>query len=341
MTKDKKAKEKKKKDRDQKRLKLKKSRQKQRSKKIITGKAKPDMQFVERPPISAMDAPKGFRAISTNQAIFDYAEPIMQYIDPNDPKGINKGFGLATQIWNYTLTVEDGKEDIKLKKDILKVLISTIKMTSDEAVKFLMMMIERKNHLLPPDIQPEQMNVMFIRKEVSHLIKEFDYSKIEIPDEPIPPDGKDKKLVENIRRIDTYITDGADYSEWEKDCIAMEEECSRRFKKWLNDKGLHDELVMDFPFHVEMFLTFIYRYFHDEIVLVNSVTEEYFAEFYLDYILRKVVAKPHEYILYMPSIKLFYKFLFEKQYLDDPEPVIRILDNLEPVFMKILRERFS
>ena len=35
---------------------------------------------------------------------------------------------------------------------------------------------------------------------------------------------KDKKLVDNIRRIDTYITDGVDYSEWEKDCIAMEEE---------------------------------------------------------------------------------------------------------------------
>jgi hypothetical protein len=341
MAKDKKAKEKKKKDRDEKRLKLKKARQKQRGKKIIAGKAKPDIQFVERPPIATIDAPKGFRAISTNQAIFDYAEPIMHYIDINDPKGINKGFGLATQIWNYALTVEDGKDDIMLKKDILKTLIYTIKMTSDEAVKFLMMMIERKNHLLPPDIQPEQMNVMFIRKEISHLIKEFDYSKIEIPDEPIPLDDKDKKLVENIRRIDTYITDGVDYSEWEKECINMEEECSRRFNKWLKDKGLQDEFIMDFPFNVEMFLTFVYRYIHDEMVLLKLVPEEYFAEFYLDFILRKVIAKPHEFVLYMPSLKLFYKFLYEKKYLDDHEPFIRVLDNLEPIFMKILRERFS
>jgi hypothetical protein len=297
MAKDKKAKEKKKKDRDQKRLKLKKSRQKQRGKNIITGKAKPDMQFVERPPIFAMDAPKGFRATSTSQAIFDYAEPIMKHINPNDPEGMNLSFGLATQIWNYTLTVEDGKEDIKLKKDILKVLISKINMNPDDADKFIMAMIDRKNHMLPPDIQPEQTNVVYIRKEISHLIKEFDYRKIEIPDEPIPPDNKDKKLVENIRRIDTYITDGVDYSELEKDCIAMEEECGRRFNKWLNDKGLHDELVMDFPFHVEMFLTFVYRYIHDEIVLVKSVPEEYFAEFYLDFILRKVVAKPHEFYI--------------------------------------------
>lgn len=341
MAKDKKAKEKKKKDRDKKRLKLKKARQKQRGKKIITGKSKPDIQFVERPPIAAIDTPKGFRAISTSQAIFDYAEPIMEHINPNDPKGMDKGFGLAAQVWNYALTVEDGKDYTKLKKDILKALISTIKMTSDEADKFLMMMIERKNHLLPPDMQPKQTNVMYIRKEVSHLIKEFDYSKIEIPDEPIPPDGKDKKLVENIRRIDTYITDGVDYSEWEKDCINIEEECSRRFKKWLKDKGLHDEFVMDFPFNVGLFLTFVYRYIHDEIVLLKSVPEEYFAEFYLDFVLRKVIAKPHELVLYMPSLKLFYKFLFEKQYLDDPEPFIRVLDNLEPVFMKILRERFS
>jgi len=104
----------------------KKARQKQRSKKIIAGKAKPDIQFVERPPITAMDAPKGFRATSTSQAIFDYAEPIMKHINPNDPEGMNLSFELATQIWNYTLTVEDGKEDIKLKKDILKVLISKI-----------------------------------------------------------------------------------------------------------------------------------------------------------------------------------------------------------------------
>jgi hypothetical protein len=341
MAKDKKAKEKKKKDRDKKRSKLKIARQKQRSKKIITGKAKPDIQFVERPPIAAMDTPKGFRAISTSQAIFDYAEPIMQHINPNDPEGMNIGFGLATQVWNYTLTVEDGEEDIKLKKDILKVLVSTIKMTPDEADKFLMMMIERKNHLLPPDMQPEQTNVMYIRKEVSHLIKEFDYSKIEIPDEPIPPDGKDKKLVDNIRMIDTYITDGADYSELEKDCINKEEECSRRFKKWLKDKGLHDDFVMGFPFNVELFLTFVYRYIHDDIVLLKSVPEEYFAEFYLDFVLRKVIAKPHELVLYMPSLKLFYKFLFEKQYLDDPVFFIRILDNLEPVFKKTLRKIFS
>ena len=36
-----------------------------------------------------MDVPKGFRATSTSQAIFDYAEPIMKHINPNDPEGMN------------------------------------------------------------------------------------------------------------------------------------------------------------------------------------------------------------------------------------------------------------
>ena len=48
MAKDKKSKEKKKKDRDEKRLKLKKARQKQRGKKIIAGKAKPEIQFIKK-----------------------------------------------------------------------------------------------------------------------------------------------------------------------------------------------------------------------------------------------------------------------------------------------------
>ncbi len=50
---------------------------------------------------------------------------------------------------------------------------------------------------------------------------------------------------------------------------------------------------------------------------------------------------PHEFVNWPPAIKLFYRFLFEKEYLDDPEPFIGILDVMEPLFIKTLREKYS
>ena len=39
---------------------------------------KPPPRFMERPPISQMEAPKGFIAISSSQALMEYAKPLME-----------------------------------------------------------------------------------------------------------------------------------------------------------------------------------------------------------------------------------------------------------------------
>ena len=71
----------------------------------------------------------------------------------------------------------------------------------------------------------------------------------------------------------------------------------------------------------------------------REVSLEALAEFFLDYLLRKVMAKPPEYTQWPPALRLFYRFLSEKGYLDDPEPLIAGLYAIEPDFIALVQQR--
>lgn len=51
--------------------------------------------------------------------------------------------------------------------------------------------------------------------------------------------------------------------------------------------------------------------------------------------------EPHEHVDWPPVLKLFYNFLYEKEYLNDPAFIIEVIDDLEPRFIDALRNRFS
>jgi hypothetical protein len=71
----------------------------------------------------------------------------------------------------------------------------------------------------------------------------------------------------------------------------------------------------------------------------GSAFFEALAGFFLDYLLRKVMAKPPEYTQWPPALRLFYRFLAEKGYLDDPEPLIASLYAIEPDFIAWVKQR--
>jgi hypothetical protein len=47
----------------------------------------------------------------------------------------------------------------------------------------------------------------------------------------------------------------------------------------------------------------------------------------------KLIAEPHEYVSFPPTLKLFYRFLHEKGYIADPENVNLVIDTLGPNFI--------
>ena len=201
-------------------------------------------------------------------------------------------------------------------------------------------MIERRSYLFPPDKQPKSSPFMFIRKEIRHIIMPFDYDALDISDEIIPPDKNDKSLVDRINKLDSQIGASIDYGKYESDFFALKDECQARFEKWLTEKGLkHDP--QDFSFCLQTFLDFVYGYGHDDIVVLKSIPSMYFVEFFEDFLLRKMMVEPNEYTYWPPALRLFYEFLYEKGYVDNPEEAVNEIDRIEPYFIEVLKKQFS
>jgi len=313
----------------------------------IKPKPSKDIQFVPRPAFSDIEAPEGFRPISMSQSIMEYAKPVMAFFEGGSINEMNYAMQLATLLWNYGISLERGGEIEEqdagklegIKNEIIQMVKASLRMNDKEAKNFLEEMVRRKTYLFPPDIQPKYPMIMFMRKEVSHIIPEFNYSRLTFPKEPIAPDSKDRKLIESIDLMDKYITDGVDYDKWEDHYFKVEEQCRERYHKWLEDKGLQ-EYSEAFPFCIEAYLNFIYRYEHDDSIGLKTVLPVYIDEFFSDFLLRKYMMEPNEYVNWPPAIKLFYIFLYEKEYLENPESIINLVDVIEPHFIELLRKTF-
>lgn len=315
--------------------------------KLVKSKTQPQshlppeiQQLISRPSFADMEAPDGYIPISITQAIMEYAKPLIALSESDDIKDQNNILQIVQALWNYTIMLEDGKNNDGMKSSILNSIKSTYSMKSKETNDFLNNMIERKKYLFPPEIQIKPSMTMFMKQDVSNLITEFNYNKLHLPGGLIPPNTKDKALVKAIIKMDKFMLDEADYDDWEDHYFPMEKECVDRFHSWLNDKGL-TEYSENFPYWVQTYLNFIYNYMHDDIVLLKDVPSIYIEEFFADYVLRKIMVEPHEYIQFIPAIKTFYIFLQEKEYIDEPEPMKSLLDSFEPIFIEILRKRFG
>jgi len=80
---------------------------------------------------------------------------------------------------------------------------------------------------------------------------------------------------------------------------------------------------------------------HDDVLIIKTVSDPYWMEFFEDFLIRKMMAEPPEYIFWLPALKLFYRFLHEKGYLNNPDKIIRRIDKIEPYFIDVLKHQFS
>lgn len=313
-------------------------KKKKRSLRLVKLRSGSEPQIIERSALPDMGAPEGFRSISMSQAMMEYAKPLMKHVEGGND--LNIAFQASTLFWNYSTTITRGQTDNKLEKDLLKAVKSSFGMDKHEADGLIKMMVDRYNYLFPEDIQPTSAPFMFIRKEVRYLIKPFDYEKLTLSDEMIPPDREDMKIIARLEELDEQIYSECEYGEYEKLLFSLKDECEARFEKWLVAKGFKDD-PQEFSFCLGIYFDFIYGYGHDEIVIFKSVPEEDFVEFFEDFLIRKMMAEPPDYIYWPPALKLFYQFLYEKKYLDKPKTFIGVIDKIEPYFIEVLKKQFS
>jgi hypothetical protein len=284
---------------------------------------------------SAPDAPKGFRPLSMTQAMLEYAAPIMAYVEDGTVQDPNDALQVALLLWNSTLP-EAPVAVRQSRRAIVTQIESTLQMDREEAEAFFDRMIERKAYLFPDEIQPEGSMTMFMRKEVEYLIAPFEESQLNLSGEIIPPNDDDDTFLKALEQLDVRIEFGEDYSDWEADFFEMQELCCERYHHWLRAKGVPETLSQQLAFCLDPYLSFIYQY---DAGNLQDVWPAAIEEFFMDWLMRKVMAKPPEYTRWPPALRLFYRFLSEKGYLDDPEPILKGLYAIEPEFIAMVKQR--
>jgi len=296
-------------------------------------------EFVTRPPLADIEAPEGFRPIAMAQAMLEYAKPLRELAEEENLQDLNEILQISMGLWNLGISPE-GVSDQRVEDQLIRQMQKVLKLDSQEASDLFESMVERKNYLFPPDIQPEYPMVMFIRKETSHLITEFNYDDLILAEEPVRPDEEDEELIDAIEQMDRYIIEGTDYGEWEDHFFSMRDRCADRFRLWLQQKGV-EAYGEDFSDCLGIYLDFVYCYAHSDVVTLQNVSAPYLEEFFADFLLRKVTAEPHEYISWPPALKLFYTFLQEKGYMENSQPAEQLLNEFELRFVDLLRRRYS
>lgn len=304
----------------------------------------PPLQFFERPPITEMEAPKGFITVSGSQAMMEYAKPLMEKNAASIDE-LNRKMELASSLWNLANSKQKNEQD-EYSRWMEKATTSARKVLNldgEERDRFIEEMIERHVHLFPEELQPPPPSMfMYMRKDTSYLIRPFDYGRIGFKmNATIPPDEEDLRLIGKIEELDDHMLRGSNYDAYEELAMSIEDESIRLFKKWLIAKGFEDD-PEEYVHCVDIYITFIYRYMHDDRVLLKSVPAQYIIEFFEDFLLRKVMCKPFEYLYWPPSLKLFYEFLNEKGYMNmkDAAVILGRLDAIESHFLEILQKRY-
>jgi len=300
---------------------------------------KPKVNHLYRPALSDIKTPEGFRAVSMSQAMIEYTKPLLQHVKRATLEEHNEMMQLAMLIWNYASPSSEPLLEEK-KTYIIKRIGKTLKMNKGESTELFETMVHRREYLIPEKIQPKIPQIMFVRKEKQFLITEFDYGSLRLSEEEYTPDDADKKLLQMLNRVDAYVVEGVAYDEWEDYYFSFEEKCGEGFEKWLAARGMKN-YSEDFSDNITSYLDFIYRYLHEDVITLRSVHPLYVMEYFTDHLLRKVMVDPPEYVKWPPSLKLFYRYLHEIGYIDEPGKLIAMFDEIEPHFIEILRKRYS
>lgn len=309
---------------------------KQREKKLLAQQpsSRPSADMAAQQAFADIEAPEGFRVVSMTQGLMEFAQPLMEQLQADGIEDRHTGMNLAAHIWNLTIPKDPIQQT---PEDIVEQMCAALKLDETDAFDLLERLLERKADLFPEDIQPQNPAILFMRKEIAYVIAKFDETELALSTEAIPPNQDDWAILGQLQQLDAMVTEGKVYDAWETLYFQVEEGCCQRYHEWLIAKGAPDKQGQEFPFCVEIFLNFVYRYTARTLRSVESLDVE---DFFTDHVLRKVVIQPNDYVYWPPALRLFYQFLHEKGYLDNPQHFIEMFHEIEPEFLAILKEQY-
>ena len=322
-----------------KKLRLVKAKQKKQHPRSDYDHMSPDFDYLPLAPDT--EAPAGFRTVDMTQALMAFAKDMVKHPDIKSIDNMEDAINLAMPIWNYTIAMEQGEENKKLKSEIVKALMPVCKVDRKEVEVLVEKMVARKNEMFPPDIQLHGTTEMFMRKEISYVITPFNYGRLKLSDKPLPAVGDDLQFLDLLAALDETKQDSEDCDEWHEQYEAMEEKCGEVFNVWLEGKGVDPEFISKFAFHATFFTNFVYNYYYEDTDILRNTDDLLFDDFFYDFVLRKIMMEPEEHVDWVPALRLFFLFLAEKGYLDDATFYVYTIDTFEEPFLQFLRKEYS
>lgn len=286
------------------------------------------------------DPPDGFRAIPISQAMFKTSEIIAEYLelDTKNMNDLDFTSQIGMSVWNIIHSRIKESEKEKLKVEAINLLIEELDISNKIASHEFDEIKERVRYMFPEEIQPDNSVNIFIRKEISYLIVPFNLSD-ELKSTVVKPTKEDKDLFVKLQELDDCIILEKEYDEWEDLSLETEDKLRSCFQKWLKKSGAKKNLN-DIAHFAGFFMSFIYRYGRDEKTVFKNVDIDILEEFFFGFVLRKIMLEPNEYPIFIPLVKLLYKYFEENNYCDAEEIEIMV-DDMEPDFMAMLRVEFG
>lgn len=291
------------------------------------------------PHMTDMEAPDGFRAVGMSEALMLFTNELIKHPDLKGLDSMQDVYNLAMPLWNYTITQEHGEDTEKLRSMIIKALVSTCKISQEEAGLLLDKAVARKNEMFPPDVQPQGTVTMFMRKENLHLITPFNYNRLTVSAEVIPVNDKDQRFFDQLAALDEIKKEADDFDEWQKQYEVVRESFGEIFWGWLTAKDVDEDLANEFTFRAEFFINFIYNYGSADIL--QNTDYSCLDEFFYDFVLRKIMLDPWEHVEWVPALRLLFTFLAEKGYVEEAEPFVKAIDSFEEPFLSLLRKEYG
>lgn len=294
-----------------------------------------------RAPLAGMEAPEGFRTVATSQAVMAYAAPLTE--KAGTEQQLQAAFQAAMGCWNYSLAVQEGdrQRERELEAELLSTLQARFDMEETAAREFLAMMAARYDHMFPEAIQPRGTPYTFMRKEAAHPIRPIAEGRLVLDPAPVPLAPQEERLFRDLRALDALVAEEADWEAVEGRFTALKDPLRDAFQGWLTAKGLEESLAAELAGCIFIWLDFVYAYDHEEDTRLAAVPASSWQEFFLDFLLRKMVVDPPEYVTWPPALKLFYRYLHDRGHLEDPQTVERSIERMEPDFYEFLERQFA
>jgi len=283
---------------------------------------------------------KDFRPLPFMQAMMQYARPLMDMSPGEDVTPASEIFSTAVSIWNYAGQPEDAAQAETEQRKLVKAIAKTFRLDKAEGKRILDMMVERREFLMPSDLQLFDPFFLVVRRDVSYLLTEFDYGRLEFSMDPVPPQPEDEAWLADLQDLDSWMQDGAEVWECEKEAMEIKEALLDSYSRWLHAKGLGD-YADDFDFFAGVYLEFVYETDHREAVTLKSVPDPILEHFFSDFVLRKALTTPTKYPTCPASVIFLYSFLQDKGYMANTKSMVSNLAELEQIFFLFVKGMFG